>query len=343
MRKSVLNREQTRVLLFQSLITLDKDLPKYKTLEELKAVQPKDDKNEFLKQPSDSYSGLSELSYDSIKEYFEKEVTDVADFNLNLSDTMRKTMERTRIPFAGPIEIEGASSQPKSLWETIRDYFLRKNERREERKKSDKFDVLQFFANVKLSTKEEGYKYKDRLKEYVTCIGYAESSGQKALKERLFEQLVVNKYESMLYAIGQYKVLTEQNLVKFAKGCPRALCLDYIANYVRTIPVDVIKRKKELDRMEIFDNYVILHYDPEDDGTEKTNKEKEEEARKKRDPILFGVISGSNKLYYVADWEDEYCNLRFQDIVDKLGQELIEKDYLNGKIPEEKEDAGTES
>ena len=44
----------------------------------------------------------------------------------------------------------------------------------------------------------------------------------------------------------------------------------------------------------------------------------EEEKRIKKDPILFGVIYGSNKLYYIADWVDEYCDLTWDQVVEKL-------------------------
>ena len=42
------------------------------------------------------------------------------------------------------------------------------------------------------------------------------------------------------------------------------------------------------------------------DNTAMTN----EEIERKRDPILFGVIKDSNKLYYIDEWEDELCNLK---------------------------------
>lgn len=338
MRKRILNEEQTKVLLFMSMIDIDKELPKYRTIEELKNLQKDDEKeisnqNTFLSFP-DSSTSLREISYDVLKDYFTEKFKGVADFNVTLSDTMRHNLNRISLSSREIIfDTNGRSRTDKeSLFTVIKDFFRRKKGKKEEDKLDKKFDVIRFFSNVKLSTKEEAEKYKDRINEYISCIGYAEKSGQKALKEKLFEQLIINKYESILYANGNYKVLTEENLVKFAKGCPKALALDYISNYTRTIPLDVIMKKIELDKLEVFDNYVILHYDPEDNGTEKTNEEKAKEIAKKRDPILFGVIAGSNKLYYIADWEDDYCDLKFQDVVDALGSEIIEKDYLNEKI-----------
>ena len=78
----------------------------------------------------------------------------------------------------------------------------------------------------------------------------------------------------------------------------------------------------KMNELEVFDNYVVLYYDP--DG--KVYKETAYEEAKRRDPIIFGVIAGSKKLYYVADWIDEYCDLTLDAFVDALG---IEKDDLH--------------
>ena len=77
-----------------------------------------------------------------------------------------------------------------------------------------------------------------------------------------------------------------------------------------------------MNELEVFDNYVILYYDPE--GI--VYKETAHEEAKRRDPIIFGVIAGSKKLYYVADWIDEYCDLTLDAFVDSLG---IEKEDLH--------------
>lgn len=79
----------------------------------------------------------------------------------------------------------------------------------------------------------------------------------------------------------------------------------------------------------VFDNYVIMHYDPYRNGTLKTLKERAEEEK---DPILFGVILGSNKLYYVADWMDEYCDLTFDKLVETLGEEAINANDISVEI-----------
>lgn len=185
-----------------------------------------------------------------------------------------------------------------------------------DREKLYSLDVLEFFAAVKGIVKNtpEAAQYIDRTAGYIEAIQNADLAGQNALKERLLGGLIMNKYESVLYAIGKYYVITEEDVVSFARKTPRGLALDYVKNYIRPIPTEVIKEMSRMNELEIFDNYVVLHYDPERKSFEETFREKE----RRRDPILFGVIKGSRKLYYITDWVDEYCDLTLDKFVETL-------------------------
>lgn len=183
-------------------------------------------------------------------------------------------------------------------------------------------DALKFFTLVKASSKESAAVYKDRVSKYLTALHNATNIGQTALQEELIRGLITNRYESVLYAEGCYYAVTEEQVAKFASQCEKGLKLSYLKNFSRPIPQDVIDKVAKMNELEVFDNYVILYYDPE--GT--VYKETAYEEAKRRDPIIFGVIAGSKKLYYVADWIDEYCDLTLDAFVDALG---IEKDDLH--------------
>ena len=101
--------------------------------------------------------------------------------------------------------------------------------------------------------------------------------------------------------------------------------LDYIKNFTRVIPSDVQKEKKKADKLKVFDNYVILHYDPLKKNVAPTAKEKEADRKKKADPILFGVIAESHDLYYITDWVDDTCDLTLDEFVKVMG---IKKEEL---------------
>ena len=213
------------------------------------------------------------------------------------------------------------------IFNKISSLFNRKKEDNTE-EQTAVFDVLGFFSDVKNISNSEIDKFVDRTKEYVECIGFSEKSGQTALKERLIDNLVVNKYESVLYAKGLYKAIIENAVVMLAENSEKAISLDYIKNYGKMIPVDVIRKKIEIDKLHIFDNYCVMYYDP--DG--KTYIETKEEYAKRKDPILFGLIKGSKKLYYICDWVDEYCDLTLDKVVEIVGKETVEEGFITDRI-----------
>jgi RNA recognition motif-containing protein len=145
--------------------------------------------------------------------------------------------------------------------------------------------------------------------------------GQLALLQKLEDLLSVVKGEAHLIAMGLKKYVTEKQVIDFYEkvGEDKNLKLTWIMNFGRIIPDEIYEAKKLADERKIFDNYVILHYDPENNG-EKLTKE---EVEKKKDPILFGVIKDSRKLYYIADWKDEYCELTLEEMFKELGEKVL--------------------
>ena len=206
----------------------------------------------------------------------------------------------------------------KRLWNAL----TKKKEVAVDEVEEQPMDALKFFSLVKASSKESVAVYKDRVSKYLTALHNATNIGQTALQEELIRGLITNRYESVLYAEGCYYAVTEEQVAKFASQCEKGLKLSYLKNFSRPIPQEVIDKIAKMNELEVFDNYVILYYDPEG----KIYKETAREEAKRRDPIIFGVIAGSKKLYYVADWIDEYCDLTLDAFVDSLG---IEKEDLH--------------
>ena len=191
--------------------------------------------------------------------------------------------------------------------------------------------VEEFFRSVKNSVKEIK-KIDKRADGYIEALKQAETMGQTALIEKLTAQLDVVKAEGQLFAMGLKKVVTEDQIVKFYKECEIGVRLDWVRNFTRIIPSEFLEIKKELDEKGVFDNYVIIHYDKKGDAYSMTQEEIKEEEEKKKDPILFGVIRGSRKLYYIGDWVDEFCDLTLEDFIDKYGKTAINKNNLTAKV-----------
>lgn len=219
----------------------------------------------------------------------------------------------------------------KRIWNAL----TKKNKIAVDEVEEQPMDALKFFSLVKASSKESVAVYKDRVSKYLTALHNATNIGQTALQEELIRGLITNRYESVLYAEGCYYAVTEEQVAKFASRCEKGLKLSYLKNFSRPIPQEVIDKIARMNELEVFDNYVILYYDPEG----KIYKETTREEAKRRDPIIFGVIAGSKKLYYVADWIDEYCDLTLDAFVDSLG---IKKEDLHFDAEETKKEKGQE-
>ncbi len=179
--------------------------------------------------------------------------------------------------------------------------------------------IPEFFRSVSNSAEQLAMVDK-RAEGYAAAIKATVVSGQTAFREQLIKNLVAVRAETQLLAMGLPKYLREETVVEFVKKCPKGLRLDFIANFARVIPPELLKLKAEADERGIFDNYVVLHYDPEGKSWAETEKEKV----KRKDPILFGLMDGRRLLYYVGDWVDEFCDLTLDQIADQLGKKAIE-------------------
>jgi|GEM_PF-6580422 len=179
--------------------------------------------------------------------------------------------------------------------------------------------VLEFFSAVKEGT-ERIDLVQERAAGFELVIASARSAGQEALLEQLLGRAAAVRAETRLQALGFDRYLTEETLVEFALQSSRGLRLDWVGNFARIIPPDVIEKKLRCDGDHIFDAWVVLHYDPDGKATAMTKSEREEEVARKRDPILFGLLEGSRRLYYIADWDDEYCDLTLEKLAEEVGR-----------------------
>lgn len=150
-----------------------------------------------------------------------------------------------------------------------------------------------------------------RIETYDAAIAKYMTAGQFALVEQLERERGVRLLENALLIEGYGKYVPEAKLVEIALKSKKGLALTFVRNFGRPIPDDVIAKKQALDSVGVFDEWVVLHYDP----TGTNNIPTKAEIEKAKDPILFGLIVGSDLLYYVADWKDEHCTLTLSELV----------------------------
>lgn len=195
-------------------------------------------------------------------------------------------------------------------------YVHTPNGTRIEAKKPSKMPVKIFFGLMK---KKMGilkdYSYQRRIKQLEQAVEKAEKDGQIAFSEELLKRLLVLCREAEMWAMGKKIFLSRTDFDKFKDKTVRSIALTPLKNFARPIPQDVLDEKTKCDQAKLFDGYAVMHYD--DKNTVKET-EQDKKERRERDPILFGVVQYSDKLYFVADWEDEYCDLTLDDIIDRL-------------------------
>ena len=199
---------------------------------------------------------------------------------------------------------------------------------KEQKEEKKKLDPSEFFTEITSAFSYNEFdsdKYFKRIDGYIATINNARKLGQTALIEKLENEIELVKMESILYGSDKVKTITEEQVIQFYKKSKKGLRLDWIQNFARIIPNKIVKQKIKIDNLNVFDNYVILHYDPNETAFELTKKEKE-------DPILFGVIRGSRKLYYIADWKDKYCDLTLDTLIDEFGKKAINANDITVKF-----------
>lgn len=186
-----------------------------------------------------------------------------------------------------------------------------------------KKDVIKIFGDIKNSIRDE--KLDEKIVETYTNFVETNYSGlQTFLNGTVRQKAAVLTKETK--ASNNYKNISESDLIKFILNSERGLVMDEIKFYRRTIPQNVQQNIDEAIEEKVFDNIYILYYDVtpspffmkiKHDKAKKCNIIED----KLKDPIAFGVISGSDRLYFIDDWIDEYCNLQFQNIVDFLNED----------------------
>lgn len=147
--------------------------------------------------------------------------------------------------------------------------------------------------------------------KFKQMLNQLEKSGQRLAMVNLNTQKKITDLENALVEAGINQYQTEESIIKFIRQCEKGLCLTEIEYFERVIPEDVMQKLDGAEELKVFDNYYILHHDPK----KVDNKFYTKPPPPKRDPILFGVIRGSNKLYFVADWIYEFCSLTYKDIL----------------------------
>lgn len=199
-------------------------------------------------------------------------------------------------------------------------------------------------ANTGLMTELSPSEYFEQIKEKKNHITDEEL---KKVYDNCLELL--NKYKITGQKKGMRKLIfhiecieKEREIVKM--GIDTFVYQDDIAEYIDNIAKDTVKIiELENYEREIPDEIVDLIAQVKDkfdqlyvvftDYTGKIEKQIEKERREK-DPILFGTFQDKSnrviidRFYYLGDWEDEYCDLTLDKMVnetERVGKRNIKR------------------
>ncbi len=158
---------------------------------------------------------------------------------------------------------------------------------------------------------------------YEQCINYANKymiTGQLSALAKIMFYIDNVEKEYKLLELGVNHFVYKEDVEEYIdKVDSRVVKIIELHNYDREIPdelVDVIANTKS-----IFDLFYVVFTD----YTGKAEKKVEAKMRE-HDPILFGAFKDeklkliSNRLYYLGDWIDEYCDLTLEVMIDEYGK-----------------------
>ena len=171
-------------------------------------------------------------------------------------------------------------------------------------------------------------KLQDQLNTIAGFIVSAKAAGQKAFLDRLAFTYDTLFKEQNLLANGFNKFVYRDD-IKYAidKVEPKnsIKCIE-LEKYPRVIPIDVLEKVKQCQDGRLFDSYIVVFTDFTGDTFDIISEEEQAKINRNRDPIIFGYYAHKSsslvhdRFYFVADWEDENCDLTFSKLIDKMAK-----------------------
>lgn len=154
-----------------------------------------------------------------------------------------------------------------------------------------------------------------RLEKVSQILESTAITNQIALRDKIHEKFGKFLREQEMIVCGFDKYFEQEILQAFVESVKdKVIKITPVKNYIRLIPKEVRERMEIAVEKKLFDDFVVIHTDPDNKAVEKTQAEK-------KDPILCGVIKESSRYYFVGDWQDELCDLTMDTILEHLGLE----------------------
>ncbi len=171
-------------------------------------------------------------------------------------------------------------------------------------------------------------KLKRRLEKLIKYVEYARNSGQVALFEESARKAIEIAREQEAHSCGIDYFIEKQYVDKYINNVKdRVVKSTNWSEFPRIAPKEVVDKLNYLRENNIFDEYKVVYMDYTKEVIKSTKQKVIE-----KDPILFGVFNSKpDFFYFIIDWEDDFCSLTFNTLVEKVGK--LDEKFQLGKIP----------
>lgn len=157
----------------------------------------------------------------------------------------------------------------------------------------------------------------------------AKEVGQKNFLHKLSFTYNVLVKEQELLANGYSKFVYKDDVKTFIEKVEpkNSIKIIELERFPRAIPPEELKKIQAAKELGIFDDFCVVFTDFTDQSYE--SKEDKAFVARNRDPVVFGYFKHDgtglrhDRFYLVADWKDEYCELDFSAMINKMGRQGI--------------------
>lgn len=175
----------------------------------------------------------------------------------------------------------------------------------------------------------------DDLKSQLSVIGEqliaARNIGQQTFLEKLAFTWETILKEQILLKCGITQYVYKDDIKYFLDNIKpqNSIKIIELERYPRAIPLDVLHRVNDVKSKNIFDEFCVVFTDF---TSEKYQSEEDKKViERNKDPIIFGYFKQKetglkhDRFYFVADWEDENCDLTFTRMIEKMSAMNMKK------------------
>ena len=183
----------------------------------------------------------------------------------------------------------------------------------------------EYFKGVK--TKQQKItdkKILDELNYLPSQIEELNLLGQTSLANKLKKDIVKLTKERILLANGFDTYIYRKDVTKYIELVKdKKVYICELEKFPRLIPEEAKQKLLKAKSLNIFNDFWVVYVDYTNDSDSILTEKEKKERKKNRDPIIFGTFENPekepiNKMYFICDWVDEYCDLTLDQMVKKL-------------------------